>query len=321
MQGIAARLLLAFVCLNALVLVRLRCRPVNPSDAFSVMGVYPGFQPKQLPATPGLEGMGVIEEVGPDVSSLRVGQRVVPLLHNTVNETGGSWQQYVAVRQEDIQTIPESVSDEAAAQFLVNPWTVYGMLRVLAVPKGEWLLQTAAGSVLGRQMIQLAKHYGIKTLNVVRRKEQFEELLALGADACICSEDEDIPGMVRSYTGGKMAYGAVDCVAGQMTKSVAASVRQSGRVLIYGLMGGLTFECGGPDLIFRDIKVEGFWLSHWLHVLKPEELRETSETVMGLLEHKVIEPLVGDKYDLSEFVTAVKKSYEVARGGKILLIG
>lgn len=54
------------------------------------------------------------------------------------------------------------------------------MLADLAVPKGEWLLQTAAGSVLGRQVIQLAKHYGVKTINVVRRKDAVAELKELG---------------------------------------------------------------------------------------------------------------------------------------------
>lgn len=62
-----------------------------------------------------------------------------------------------------------------------SPITVYGMVaEVLAVPEGEWLLQTAAGSVLGRQIIQLAKHRGVKTINVVRRPDLVDELKALG---------------------------------------------------------------------------------------------------------------------------------------------
>ena len=62
----------------------------------------------------------------------------------------------------------------------INPMTVYGMLREHQIPKGEYLLQTAATSVLGRQMIALAKHYGVHTINVVRRKEAVEELKSLG---------------------------------------------------------------------------------------------------------------------------------------------
>ena len=58
--------------------------------------------------------------------------------------------------------------------------TVRGMLDVLDIPRGEWLLQSAAGSVLGRMAIQMARHYGIRTINVVRREEQKDELLQVG---------------------------------------------------------------------------------------------------------------------------------------------
>ena len=58
--------------------------------------------------------------------------------------------------------------------------TVYGMLHEHNIPKGEFLLQTAATSVLGRQMISLAKHYGVHTINVVRRNEAVEELKSIG---------------------------------------------------------------------------------------------------------------------------------------------
>lgn len=62
----------------------------------------------------------------------------------------------------------------------INPMTVYGMLHEHNIPKGEFLLQTAATSVLGKQMIALAKHYGVQTINIVRRQEAVEELKSLG---------------------------------------------------------------------------------------------------------------------------------------------
>ncbi len=58
--------------------------------------------------------------------------------------------------------------------------TAYGFLEVLKVPRGEYLLQSAAGSVLGRQLIALARLRGVRTINLVRRQEQVQELLGLG---------------------------------------------------------------------------------------------------------------------------------------------
>jgi NADPH:quinone reductase-like Zn-dependent oxidoreductase len=223
------------------VLVRLLARPVNPADVLSVQGYYPGFKPASLPAIPGLEGYGKIEEVGEGVTGLSVGQRVVPVLLNDYTPVGnGSWQEFVAVNQENILPMPDTISDEHAAQFIVNPWTAVGLLKFLNVPRGEWLIQTGASSVLGRQIISLAKHYGIKTINVVRRQEVESELKALGADVVIEStgDYEDLPAKVKEVTGPGLAYGAIDAIAGKMVKALTASVRNSGYVVLYGGMSG-----------------------------------------------------------------------------------
>ena len=137
------------------VVVRLKLRPVNPADIFSLMGVYPGFtpSPQQDNIVPGLEVMGIVHAIGKGVSKLTVGQRVVGCPFPSVSSGQGTWQQFIKAKEHDLLGVPESVDDKAAAQFFVNPVTVVGMLELLNVPKGESVLQTAAGSVLGRQMI------------------------------------------------------------------------------------------------------------------------------------------------------------------------
>lgn len=113
------------------------------------------------------------------------------------------------------------------------------MLDVLAVPAGEYLLQSAAGSVLGRQMIQLCLHRGIKTINLVRRAEQAEELKALGADEVIVTSEEDIGERVKEITGGKGAYAGVECVGGELFEQVTSGLRAGGTCIVYGAMSGL----------------------------------------------------------------------------------
>jgi D-arabinose 1-dehydrogenase-like Zn-dependent alcohol dehydrogenase len=178
------------------VLVHVRARPVNPADIFSLLGVYPGFTPKDFPAVPGLEGAGVIAQLGPGVKNiwqaegidLKVGSRVVPLLFDNVQLGKGSWTEYTTVAAASLVAIPDGVPDESAAQAIVNPITVLCMLDALLAyvkpdsGKDIYILQAAAGSTLGKQLIQIAKHRGIKTINLVRRSPQIEELKALGAD-------------------------------------------------------------------------------------------------------------------------------------------
>lgn len=87
------------------------------------------------------------------MTKVKVGQRVVPsFLEEFYFYGNGSWQDYVEVKEEGLFTLPDSISDEVAAQFVVNTWTLYGLVKDLDVPKGEYLLQNAAGSVIGRYL-------------------------------------------------------------------------------------------------------------------------------------------------------------------------
>src|SRR5271170_104152 len=176
--------------------VRILASPINPSDLLYVRGFYAGVQP-HFPSAAGLEGVGTVDMLGPEVHSLVRGQRVAIL-----NGTGGNWAEYAVLPSERVQPVPDDLSDEQVASFFINPATAILMLRhVLAIPKGEWLLQSAAGSELGRMIIKLAKHDGIRTINIVRRRAAVDELARLGADAVIVSTEGPIDEQVRRIAG------------------------------------------------------------------------------------------------------------------------
>eukprot|EP00744_Colponema_vietnamica_P003299 GILI01005077.1.p1 GENE.GILI01005077.1~~GILI01005077.1.p1 ORF type:complete len:361 (+),score=121.06 GILI01005077.1:69-1085(+) len=303
------------------VVVKMSVCPVNPADIFSIMGVYPGFQPASLPAVPGLEGMGVVHTVGEGVTSLRVGQRVVPFIvfgGNYLKSGNGSWQEYFVANAEDCFVIPDTVSDEAASQFVVNPFTAWLMLHELNVPQGEYFIQTAAGSVLGRQLIQMCKYKGIKSINIVRRAEQAEELKALGADYVIV-QSEKIPDRVKEITNGKGAYGAVDCVGGDLTAEITGSLRDNGTILIYGAMSGLAFTGSIVDCLFRNVTVRGFWVTTEVNSLGIAKCQELAAQLWPLFTSGAVTPHSGDKYDVARVPEAIQHSVQEARGGKILI--
>src|SRR4051794_17185656 len=123
--------------------VRMIASPVNPSDLLVVRGRY-GVLP-QLPATPGFEGVGVVEKAGPGLlGRLVLGKRVA-----AINSNGGNWAEYAVIPARQAKPVAADIPDDQAASFFVNPATVLAMTRhVLGIKKGEWLLQSAAGSVL-----------------------------------------------------------------------------------------------------------------------------------------------------------------------------
>src|SRR5215210_3485643 len=118
--------------------VRMLASPINPSDLFMVRGQY-GYQPP-LPCTPGFEGVGLVEE-GHGLLAWRVKGRRVAVL----NSYGGNWAEQVVIPAKAAVPVPKDLSDEQAATFFVNPASAIVMTRyILKIPRGAWLLQTAA---------------------------------------------------------------------------------------------------------------------------------------------------------------------------------
>src|SRR6202165_525814 len=214
--------------------VRILASPVNPSDLLFVRGHYAGVHP-HFPSPAGFEGVGMVDALGPQVHSPVPGQRVA-----VINaEKGGNWAEYAVVPALSLLPVPDDIPDEQVASFLINPASAILMLRhVLAIPQGEWLLQSAAGSELGRMIIRLAKHDGIRTLNVVRRRESMAELEALGADAVIVSSDGPIDEQVHNVVGRQGVKYAINPVVGQTGTEIFRSLPQDGRMLVYGSLTG-----------------------------------------------------------------------------------
>jgi trans-2-enoyl-CoA reductase len=136
------------------VVIRLTVRAVNPIDSLIIRENWLRHLADEHHYHPviGSEGFGHITEVGEGVTKFKVNQRVVPILYwkYYLGKGEGAWQDYVEVAEEDVVHIPDNVSDDAAAQYLINPWTAYGLLSEIGVKEGEYLLQTAAASVIGR---------------------------------------------------------------------------------------------------------------------------------------------------------------------------
>lgn len=301
---------------------RSRSTTTAAADIFSLMGVYPGAK-MATPAVPGLEGMGVVAAVGADVADVvHVGQRVVPLFifSDAYLKAGrGSWADFVVFKAAHVCPVPDGVSDEAAAQFVVNPWTAYAMLKELNAPAGAYVVQTAAGSVLGRQLIQMARHLGLRTINIVRRAEAAAELKALGADEVLVHGADDIAARVRKLTGGAGAWGGVDCVGAEWTATVTSCVRNGGTVFVYGAMSGLQFTGSIVDLTFRDVALRGFWITPFISTRGVEYCHRLAAEVWPLLAAGVVTPYTGDVFPLERVAEAVAASTAAGRGGKVLL--
>jgi NADPH:quinone reductase-like Zn-dependent oxidoreductase len=304
--------------------VRILASPVNPSDLLYVRGHYSGVEP-QFPAPVGFEGVGIVDALGPDTEGVAVGQRVA-----AINGQGGNWAEYAVLPASSSLPAPDGIPDEQVASFVVNPATAILMVRhVLAVPAGEWLLQSAAGSELGRMIIRLARRDGIRTLNVVRRRESVAELEALGADAVIVSSEGPIDEQVREIVGRQGVKYAIDPVVGQTGTEIFEALHEDGRMLVYGSLTGEAIRVGEDprDILSGRRILEVFWLGYWLPRLDesgfyppgtPAGLQLVQD-IEALMRDDVLVTSAGRTYSLDEIGTAVAQAESVGRHGKVLL--
>jgi len=190
-------------------LVRVLLSPINASDLHMVRGRY-GYQP-ELPASPGIEGVGIVEAVGPSVQGPMVGTRVVFV------DTWNTWREQIVCPADKLVPVPDGLDDSAAAASYINPLTAWALTKSTHnLKEGDWLLQTAAASSVGKFVLQLAQQYRFKTINVIRRREQESIIRKLGGDEIICTADEDLRSRLQELTAGKGVERAVDCVAGDL---------------------------------------------------------------------------------------------------------
>ncbi len=290
----------------------MRLRPINPSDVLQVRGVY-GRRPP-LPAIAGLEGLSLVDALGQGVSGYSIGQRVVPL------GLQGSWADYVVTQADNLVAIPDGLSDEAAAQVIVNPLTAWIMaVEELKLGAGDWLVQTAAGSVVGRCLIQIAKLRGYKTLNLVRRQEQVAELLAEGADEVLWTEDPKWMDRAQSIVGARGAAAGVDAVGGSLGGSVAMLLKRDGTLLVYGALSMDPLRVAGGQLIFRTLTVRGFWLTDWKIRTPKHERDAIINALLDAMSKGQISPPVEAIFPLAEFQAAIERADIPGRKGKVLL--
>ena len=297
--------------------VRIQVSPINPSDLLFVRGLYAGVQP-QFPASVGFEGLAVVDALGPGVHGLDRGQRVA-----AINGQGGNWAEYAVIEANSVIQVPDDIPDEQVACFFINPASAVLMIRhVLAVPQGEWLLQSAARSELGRMIISLAKHDGIRTVNIVRRREAAAELERLGADAVVVSADGPIDEQVRKVVGPEGVKYAIDPVAGETGTQMYQALGDEGRMLVYGSLTGEPIQAGAdPRYILAGRRVlEVFWLGYWFGRLHETAQQNLVGEIVSLMRDGMLLTTAGRRFSLDDIGSAVTEAESTGRQGKAFLV-
>ncbi|KAK2844854.1 hypothetical protein Q5P01_011513 [Channa striata] len=243
------------------VLVKMLAAPINPSDINMIQGTY-AILP-DLPAVGGNEGVAQVVEVGSQVKSLKTGDWVIP------RDAGlGTWRTEAVLAESDVIAVPNDIPLLSAATLGVNPCTAFRLLADFENLKpGDSVIQNAANSGVGQAVIQIAAARGIKTINVVRDRPQFtqlsDSLTAIGAAYVIREEALRQPTIKELFKSCPKPKLALNGVGGKSALEILRHLQVGGSMVTYGGMAKQPVTVPVSALIFKDVKVRGFWVTQW----------------------------------------------------------
>lgn len=290
------------------VLVRILAAPINPADLNIIEGTY-GVKPP-LPATPGIEGCGVVE-IG-NSTGFNAGDLVIFL------RRASTWASHATVPAEALFKLPPAIDPLQAAMLKVNPATAWRLLHGFGtLEKGDWIVQNVGNSAVGRCVIQLASDLGIRTISFVRRAELVDELRELGANG-VFPDDEIGFAAAKEALGGAKAALAFNAVGGDSALRLMKLLREGGVHVTYGAMARKPLTVPNGLLIFHDIQIRGLWVSRWIENAPEDEVRNVYENLAArVAAGKLVQP-VDSTFSLEEFPQALARLEAPNRSGKIL---
>ncbi|XDA73108.1 hypothetical protein R6Z07M_003382 [Ovis aries] len=241
--------------------VKMLAAPINPSDINMIQGNY-GLLP-QLPAVGGNEGVGQVVAVGSSVTGVKPGDWVIP-----ANPGLGTWRTEAVFGEEELITVPSDIPLQCAATLGVNPCTAYRMLVDFELLQpGDSVIQNASNSGVGQAVIQIAAALGLRTINVLRDRPDLQKLTDrlknLGADHIVTEEGLRKPEMKSFFKDVPQPRLALNCVGGKSSTELLRHLAPGGTMVTYGGMAKQPVIASASQLIFKDLKLRGFWLSQW----------------------------------------------------------
>ncbi len=294
------------------VLVSMEAAPLNPSDFLLIRGIY-GVRPA-FPFSVGAEGVGRVTQAGSKVDAAVQGKRV--LILPTYEQ--GTWADQVVVPVRNIVPMRDDADPLQLSMIGINPATAYLLLnRYVSLMPGDWIGQTAANSAMGQYIIALAKLAGVKTLNVVRRKEAAEQVRQWGGDRVVLQGD-NLQKDIEEALDGKRLSLVLDTVGGPPVGGLAKSLKIGGSIAVYGIQSGQFPVFSPGDFVLRDLSLHGFWLINWIRNAPRTEIQDIYRKLGDLVADGSLSAAVERAYPLEQFREAFEQSLKPNRSGKVL---
>lgn len=266
----------------------------------------------------GWEATGVIEAVGADVAGLTAGMRV------SVFPAPGAWAERITADARFVVPVPDTVSDEVAAQMLINPLTMLMLRREadkhFTTAYDGILLNNAAGGAVGRLLTAVLSHHRIPTISLVRRtqtaqrlRERFPEI------SVVVTEDNGWVDTVAALTHGRTVGVAFDPIGGTLTADLVKLLSPGGTVVLYGRMAEEPITIAAASLLSSAFTLRGVTLGRWVEAVAPER-RASDVATAGAVAWALADQFdVAAIYPINEISDAIRHAMKPGTLGSVLV--
>ena len=277
------------------VLIRQTAIGLNFIDVYERTGLYPGALPSGL----GREGAGVVEAVGAKVRGLVMGDRVA-----YASDQPGAYAQERTLPADRVVKIPEGVSDRLAAAAMLKGLTAWFLLRrTHRVARGEAVVVHAAAGGVGLILAQWARHLGATVMGVVGSEAKAAVALAHGCHEALVLGRDDLPGRVRSLTGGLGAHVVYDSVGKDTFAASLDSLRPLGMMVSFGNASGPVAPFAPLELARRgSLFLTRPTLFHY--VARRAELERGARELFDVVGRGAVRIEIGQSYALQDVAEA-----------------
>lgn len=268
---------------------------LNFIDTYHRTGLYP----VDLPTGLGSEATGIVEAVGPGVTGVAVGDRVV-----YAGTPANSYSEIRNIAAWLLVPVPDDMPDEQAAAVLLKGLTAWYLLRrSYRVNKGDAILLYAAAGGVGSLTSQWAKHLGATVIGVVSTDEKAELARANGCEHIVMSDDADIPGTVKGLTGGEGVAAVYDSVGRDTFFASLDSLRPHGTMVTFGNSSGPVDPFAPAELAKRgSLYVTRPILFHFVNTR--ENLLHACDELFDVVHSGAVSISIGQQYALKDAAKA-----------------
>jgi NADPH:quinone reductase-like Zn-dependent oxidoreductase len=295
------------------VLIRVTLFPIHWGDLQAIQHGSPTGQVRA-----GVEATGVVEKIGPGVHHVVPGDRV------SVFPQPGAWAERITADARFAVPVTDSVSDEVAAQMLVNPLTVLMLRREaekhFTTGYDGVVLNNAAGGSVGRLVTAVLSNHHIATLSLVRSARTAQRLRERFPEVpVVVTEDPDWVDAARDLIGGRTVGAALDPIGGALSADLLGLLSPSGTLVVYGRMADEPIPVHASALLDRGLILRGATIGRWVATTSPEQ-RASDTTTAALMAQALSDQFdVAAIYPIGNLSDAIRHASKPGKTGTVLV--